>query len=461
MEQSKILIVDDESNMRTLLSYILKSELYQLETASNGAECLAKCHSQKFDIILQDMMLPDMEGIELLNQFKTLQVQTIVIVITATDSWQIAVEAMRLGAFDYIRKPFENEQVKAAVTRAIKYKEMRKTIPVAGHNEGLENIIGSSPYMQKVQDIIRRVAPTDSTVLIQGESGTGKELVARAVHRNSLRRETVFIPVNCGAFSETLMESELFGHLKGSFTGAIRDKKGLFEVADNGTLFFDEIGEMLPSTQVKLLRVLEYREFMPVGSTKPKAVDIRFIAATNQNLEKQIEKNAFREDLYYRLNVIPIYLPPLRERKEDIPLLAGYFLALYADRMHKYVIKFSDDAMKLLLNYHWPGNIRELSNLIQRAVVMCEDSTIQRKDLEHHIPDTRLKKNESDITLPENGLNLETYIENIEKILIKKALQKSKWNITNAALLLKMSFRSLRYKISKYKIPQDESSENV
>lgn len=458
MDRPKILIIDDELNIRTLLEYILKAENYILNTAENGNEGLAKCHDCQFDVILQDMMLPDIDGIELLKQLKELQPHTIIIVITATEAWQNAVEAMRLGAFDYIHKPFGNEHIKATVARSIKYKAIRKSIPATAKNEGLENIIGSSVCVQKMQEIIRRAAPTDSTILIHGESGTGKELVARAIHRNSLRREGVFIPVNCGAFSETLMESELFGHVRGSFTGAINDKKGLFEVANNGTLFFDEIGEMLPSTQVKLLRILEYREFFPVGSTTAKEVDVRFISATNRNLETQIEKGEFREDLYYRLNVIPIHLPPLRERKEDIPLLAGHFLAVYTTHMHKYVIKFSEDAMALLLSYHWPGNIRELSNLIQRAVVMSESNTIERRDLEHHIPNNKTKLANLDMDIPETGLDLEGYLENIERQLLIKALQKTKGNLTQAAIILKTSFRSLRYKVSKLKIDPDQYS---
>ncbi len=456
MECPHILIIDDELSIRELLKFILKNEGYELYTAATGSEALALAQKQKFELILQDMMLPDIGGIELLQKLKEIQPNTILMVITAALGWQIAVEAMRLAAFDYIRKPFDNDHLKASIARALKYKELHKHIPITSHNDMLQNIIGSSAPIQKIQELIRRAAPTDSTILIQGESGTGKELVARAVHANSLRREAVFIPVNCGAVSETLMESELFGHKKGSFTGAVSDKKGLFDVADNGTLFFDEIGEMTNATQVKLLRVLEYREFIPVGATAGKEVDVRFITATNRNLEAMIEKNEFREDLYYRLNVIPIYLPPLRDRKEDIPLLAGHFLALYANRMRKYVTQFAEDAMQLLLAYHWPGNIRELSNLLQRAVVLCEGNTIHRKDLEHHISVQKQRKNELDVEIPENGLDIAHELETIERAYIRKALAKTQGNLTNAAQLLRMTFRSMRYTVKKYGIDPEE-----
>ncbi len=452
MECSRILVIDDEHSIRELLKLILRNETYQISVAANAKESLELCQKQQPEIIIQDMMLPDMDGIELLKQIKQMLPSAIIIVITAALGWQIAVEAMRLGAFDYIRKPFDNDHIKAVISRAIKYKALRGSMTENIHPSSLQNIIGSTPSVQKIQDIIRRAAPTDSTILIHGESGTGKELVARGIHLNSLRREFVFIPVNCGALSETLMESELFGHTKGAFTGAITDKKGLFEVANHGTLFFDEIGEMSLSTQVKLLRVLEYCEFIPVGATSGKEVDVRFITATNRNLEKQIDKGEFREDLYYRLNVIPIYLPPLRERKEDIPLLAGHFLAIYSNRMRKYVTQFADDAMLLLLAYHWPGNIRELSNLIQRAVVMCESNIILKKDLEHHISIDKNKKDDVDETLLEQGIDIEKHLEEIEKKYIKRALQKTNGNLTNAAAILKMTLRSIRYKVKKYNL---------
>ncbi len=452
MSQSQILIIDDEISMRQLLKYIFRSESYEITTVGSGNDALGLIEKQKFDLIIQDMMLPDMEGIDLLHQIRSLQKQAMVIVITAVIGWKTAVEAMRIGAFDYIRKPFNNDNIKAVVSRALKYKAVLDSM--SGRQiEGI-HIIGNSSQIQQVQEIIRRAAPTDSTIIIHGESGTGKELVARAIHLASLRRENVFIPVNCAAISETLLESELFGHMKGSFTNAIADKKGLFEISNNGTLFFDEIGEMSLQTQVKLLRVLEYREFVPVGGTEPRQVDVRFITATNRNLEKEIEKGDFREDLYYRLNVIPITLPPLRERKEDIPLLAGHFLALYASRLHKYVTQISDEVMQLLLNYHWPGNIRELSNLIQRAIVLCEGNIIVKEDLGNYIQ-IENKKREDFTFFPTEGVNLEEKLEELEKKYIKEALKICNGSLTNAARLLQLSFRSLRYKVKKYKLAYD------
>ena len=274
-------------------------------------------------------------------------------------------------------------------------------------------------------DLIRLASPTDSTIIIYGESGSGKELVARAIHLNSLRRGNVFIPVNCGAVSESLMESELFGYVKGAFTNAIADKKGLFEVADNGTLFLDEIGETSLQTQVKLLRVLEERQFLPVGGTSPRQVDVRFITATNRNLEEQMKKGEFREDLYYRLNVIPIHIPPLRERRGDIPLLAGHFLALYSNRLHKHVTQFSDEVMKFFLQHEWAGNIRELSNLIQRAVVMSESEIITMKDIQECFPAKHPMHCFSDLEFSEEGIDLEKKLEEIESHYLKKALKKT------------------------------------
>ena len=452
MTVAKILIVDDERSMRQLLQCILCREKYDITLAASAKEAIEIVQSQSFDLIVQDMVLPDIHGIELLQRLKQLCPQVVIVIITAVAGWQTAVEAMRIGAFDYIRKPFDNNNIQGVVARALKYKKLRETMP--NHvGEGVQNIIGNSQQVQQVQEIIRRVAPTDSTVIIYGESGTGKELVARAIHLNSFRRENVFIPVNCGAISESLMESELFGHSKGAFTSASQDKKGLFEIADNGTMFFDEIGEMSLQTQVKLLRVLEDKQFIPLGATKSRQVDVRFITATNRDLEEQLRKGEFREDLYYRLNVIAIKLSPLRERKDDIPLLAGHFLALYASRLHKQVTQFSDEVMEFLLSYDWPGNVRELSNTIQRAVVMSESSIISKKDLQGYLQlNEQKQKYFSYPELPPQGFFLEKELENFEKHFIEAALKRTNGNLTNAAALLNLSFRSLRYKVKKYKI---------
>jgi len=443
---AKILVIDDEASMRQLIPFILRTENYQITTAENAQQTHQLLEQQQYDLIIQDMKLPDADGIVLLSQIKQQCPQTMVIVITALLDWQIAVEAMRVGAFDYIRKPFDNKNFRDTISRALKYKQIQDILKTPGK---IQNIIGNSLSIQNIQDIIRRAAPTDSTVLIHGESGTGKELVARAIHISSLRAQNTFIPVNCGAITESLIESELFGHVKGAFTNAIADKQGLIETANNGTIFFDEIAEMPPTTQVKLLRVLEYREFIPVGSNTPKHADVRFIAATNQNLEQQIEKGEFREDLYYRLNVIPIHLPPLRERKEDIPLLAGHFLSIYSNRMHKYIKNFTEQAMQKLTSYHWPGNIRELSNAIQRAIILTEHNVIQKEDIEQSIPETHLYSSLDPLS---TNFSLEKKLEEIEEYYIQQALKQTQGNLTNAAKLLNISFRSIRYKVQKFKI---------
>lgn len=446
----RMLIVEDEMSMRQLLNYIFRGENYQVTTAATGQEACAIMKKQTFDVVLQDVMLPDIEGLTLLTQFKNEHPQTVVIVITAIVGWKTAVEAMRLGAFDYIKKPFDNKNIRMVVQRALQYKEMAANAPKDNYER--PNLIGNSPHMQAVQELIRRVAPTDATVLLHGESGCGKELVARAIHRSSMRRENVFIPVNCGAIAENLIESELFGHVKGAFTGAVNNKKGLFEVAHGGTLFLDEIGEMPLATQVKLLRVVEEKEFIPLGGNTPHHVDVRFISATNRNLDELVKKGDFREDLYYRMNVMPIYIPPLRERKEDIPLLAGHFLSLYASRFHKHVVRFSDTAMELLLASDWPGNIREMSNLIQRAVLMCESEVIDNKDLGGHLVNNVSVAANPYPDLPSAGIDLEKQIAEFEQFYITRALQRTNGHLTNAAKLLNMSFRGLRYKVKKYNL---------
>jgi two-component system response regulator PilR (NtrC family) len=446
----RLLVVEDELSMRQLLSYIFDGENYQVTTAATGQEACRILQMQCFDIILQDVMLPDIEGLVLLNQIKQEQPKTIVIVITAVVGWKTAVEAMRLGAFDYIKKPFDNKNIRMVVQRALQYKKSLDTSLKDVYT--LPNLIGNSPHMQKIQELIRRMAPTDATILVYGESGCGKELVARAIHMNSMRRENVFIPVNCGAIAESLIESELFGYVRGAFTGAVNNKKGLFEVAHCGTLFLDEIGEMSLSTQVKLLRVLEEKEFIPLGGNVPHHADVRFVSATNRNLDELVKKGDFREDLYYRMNVMPIQIPPLRERKEDIPLLAGHFLSLHASHFHKQVVRFSDAAMERVLNYDWPGNIRELGNLIQRAVLMCEGEVIETKDIAGYIPYTISTAAGIYPDLPDEGIVLDDRVAEFELFYIKKALQKTNGHMTNAAKLLHMSFRGLRYKVKKYNL---------
>jgi len=449
VKAGSVLVVDDEDGMRKVLSYILGHEGYKVQTAGTVAEALEARSREPFDVTITDLRMPDANGIELLRRIKSEDSNALVIVITAFSTWDSAVEAMRLGAFDYIKKPFDNDDIKAVVARAMEVARQLESRGPADVPAYVRSIIGASPVIQEIHNLIRRVAPTDSTILIYGESGTGKELVARALYNCSSRSEEAFIVVNCGAFTESLLESELFGHVKGAFTGAVSDKKGLLEIAHRGTFFLDEVSEMSRKTQVKFLRVLEEREFMPVGSTGTRRADVRFITATNRDLAKMVEKGEFREDLYYRLNVIPISIPPLRERKEDIPLLAGHFLARYSEEMGKNVTGISREAMNFLINYDWPGNVRELENTIQRAIALGRDSEITTEDLVIKMrtgtPAAALMTKD----MPPEGIDLEARLIDLERTYILTALERTGYNVTRAAKLLNTSFRSLRYRISK------------
>jgi two-component system response regulator PilR (NtrC family) len=444
-EMNKVLVVDDEPSMLEMMEIVLQNENCSVTTTPDPVEALGMVEEQDFDAVVQDLKMPKMNGLKLLEKIKTLRPELPVIIITAFSTWDNAVEAMRLGAFDYIKKPFDTDNIRAVIRRAVEQKRsLEESAAISLMDVG--EIVGSSPPMQKVLATVRRVAATDSTVVIQGESGTGKELIARALHYNSMRSKEPFITVNCGAFTETLLESELFGHVRGAFTGAVSDKKGLFEIADKGTLFLDEVAEMSPATQVKVLRVLEDRQFMPVGSTAARRVDVRFITATNSNLQEEIVGGRFREDLYYRLNVIPIEIPPLRERKEDIPLLAGHFLAMYSKTMSKQVTAIKETARAKLVEHDWPGNVRELENVIQRSVAFCESDAIEDFDM----LTTRLLPTDGQaIELPDGGIDLEDRLAEIERTYILKALEKTRGNITRGAELLGISFRSMRYKMKK------------
>lgn len=444
-EVTRVLVVDDEPSMLEMMEIILAKEKCEITTTPDPLEALDIIEKHDFDVIVQDLKMPRMDGLELLERIKSLCPRLPVIIITAFSTWDNAVEAMRLGAFDYIKKPFDTDNIRAVVSKAARQKRSFDEAPDAPLID-VREIVGSSTAMQKVLSTVRRVAATDSTVIIQGESGTGKELIARALHYNSMRSKGAFITVNCGAFTETLLESELFGHVRGAFTGAVSDKKGLFEIADKGTLFLDELAEMSPATQVKLLRVLENRQFMAVGSTTSKQVDIRLITATNRDLLQEVSSGRFREDLYYRLNVIPLMIPPLRERKEDIPLLAGHFLALYSRNMKKDVISISPSARSELLNHDWPGNVRELENVIQRAVALCSAKVIVKLDLDIKVVP---KPVHDDIHLTDAGVNLEKIVEDIERAYIERALQITDGHITQASHVLGITYRSLRYKMKK------------
>jgi len=444
-----VLVIDDEKSMLEMMEIVLAKENCSIVTTPDPIKGLELVKTNDFDVIIQDLKMPKMGGLELLEKIKNLHPKTPVIIITAFSTWDNAVEAMRLGAFDYIKKPFDTDNIRAVVTRAA---QQKRSIDESEELSlvDVKEIVGSSKPMQQVLSTVRRIAATDSTIVIMGESGTGKELIARALHYNSMRSKGSFIAINCGAITETLLESELFGHVRGAFTGAIADKKGLFEIADGGTLFLDEIGEMSSSTQVKLLRVLENREFIPVGGVKTKQVNIRLIVATNRQLEEEVASGRFREDLYYRLNVIPINIPSLRERKEDIPLLAGHFLAIYSEAMNKNVTTISDQAREDLVGHDWPGNVRELENVIQRAVVLCEGDTIKFFSL--HARKWQPDMADEEILIPESGIDLDEKIANIERKYIKRALHMTQGHITLAADILGITFRSLRYKMKKLEI---------
>ncbi len=454
--KGRILVVDDDPSLRETLGILLRRAGHEVDAAANVKEALAAADGKGFDVILTDVRMPGGDGIGLLAEIARRSPDAVTIVMTAYSTWPQAVEAMRLGAFDYVRKPFDNDDILATIGRAL-------ALAGAGRkgtaSEAAERtIFGRSPKIQELHGLIARVAPTDSTVLIQGESGTGKELVARALHAGSPRAGEAFVCVNCGAFTETLLESEMFGHVKGAFTGAVVDKKGLIEAADKGTFFLDEVSEMSPALQVKLLRMLEEREYTPVGATKSRKVDVRFIAATNRKLDEDVRTGRFREDLFYRLNVIPIRLPPLRERKGDIPILAGRFLSVYAKSMRSKVRTISDEAMDLLTRHDWPGNVRELENAIQRAVALAAGETIQAKDLDERIvrkaaPAGAAAGSAAGLDFPDSGVNLEERVEDLEKRYIQEALARTEGNLTRAAELLGISFRAIRYKVKRLGIP--------
>ena len=453
---SKILVVDDEQSMRDFLAIMLKKDGHEVVTAENGNDALKAVQAEIFDLVITDVKMPGIDGIEVLKTIKDISSETVVIMVTAFATTETAIEAMKLGAYDYIIKPFKVDELKLIISNSLEKRHLIKENILLKREitsrAGFENFIGKSEPMQKVFSLITQVAATNSTVLIMGESGTGKELVAKAVHFNSPRKGGPFVTVNCGALPETLLESELFGYMKGSFTGATSNKQGLFESANGGTIFLDEISATTPALQVKLLRVLQEREFMRVGGTTAIKVDVHIIAASNRDLQSEVAKGSFREDLYYRLNVIPIVLPPLRERKEDIPILAEYFLSKYArkdgDRTGNK--RFDAEAMKFLLNYQWPGNVRELENLIERLVIMTPDDTMHLADIPDSLKSHQPNSGMMAVDLPPEGLNLEMLLENAERSLLRKALERSGGVKTEAAKLLGLSFRSFRHRLQKY-----------
>ncbi len=460
--QNRILVVDDESGMRELLEIVLAKDGYDVATASNVDDAQKLLENESFDVVLTDLRMgSDRDaGMKLLSWLNENSPSTPSIMMTAYGSVETAIEAMKRGATDYIMKPFKNEEVRILIQRAIEQTRIKRE-NIALRKEqakrgNLDNIIGKSKATDELRDMIRRVADLPSTVAIHGESGTGKELVARGIHQLSSRASKPFVAVNCGGFPENLLESELFGHKKGSFTGAYEDKEGLFVVADGGTLFLDEIGEMPMALQVKLLRVLDNSVIHPVGGTVGKKVDVRIISATNRDLAQMAHEGAFREDLYYRLNVIPITVPPLRARADDIPLLIRHFLKVHAEKMKRGEMRVSEDVESLLLGYPWPGNVRELTNLLERAVALCRGDVIEISDLPPNVRDHVSTPGESAKELPQGGLDLEEYVAEIETSLIKQALQSTRYSQKRAADLLGLTARSLRYRLKKYGLADDD-----
>jgi two-component system response regulator PilR (NtrC family) len=452
----RVLVVDDERSMRELLSIVLRREGYDVTLAENGRLAIEQLERARFDLLISDIKMPDMSGVDVLRAAKRLDQDIVGIMITAFASADTAIEAMRLGAHDYLSKPFDIDELKIKVRNALEQRQLRHENVLLkralGTTHQFGNIVGRSDKMLAVFKLIEQIARTDSTVLVTGESGTGKEWVARAIHFYSLRRERPFIALNCGALPETLLESELFGYMKGAFTGAAVNKKGLIESAEKGTLFLDEIGEMTPMMQVKLLRVLQERTFRRLGGVEEMEAAMRVIAATNQDLTKMIAEGKFREDLFYRINVIPIHLPPLRERGEDIPLLAEYFLGKYRDQMGKGIHSVSQDSMDLLTAYEWPGNIRELENVVERAVALEKSHSILPESLPEHIVKRVPKGPAAAGLLPESGFNLEEHVEGLEKEYITQALQRARGVQVKAAELLGIPYRSFRYYAKKYNL---------
>lgn len=457
---ANILIVDDEPMLLKALVKYLTREGYAVDTASDGAEAIEKCKQSNFDLVLTDLQMPNMTGTELVKELKTLNPQQVCIVMTGYGSIASAVETMKAGAFHYITKPFELEDVGIVVRNALEHSRLREQNRILQKQVKtrykFESIIGVSDEIKDVMELIEQVAETDSTVLVLGESGTGKELVARAVHYNSPRANKPLVPVNCGAIPENLLESELFGHMKGAFTGAISSKMGRFELANGGTIFLDEIGDMSLRLQVKLLRVLQEKKFEPVGSTKTVDVDVRIIAATNQDLEKLVEKGQFREDLFYRLNVIPVTVPPLRQRICDIPLLVEHFLKVFSEANKVAPPKLSTEILSVLTNYRWTGNVRELENTMERLVVLRAGQEITLDDLpEKFLEVDGALMRHSAFPIPEDGISLKRVVDDFENTLILKALDKTGWNKNKAANLLKLNRTTLVEKIKKKQLEKE------
>src|SRR5688500_3248366 len=452
---SNILIVDDEQSYRQLLSLVFEADGHTIRTATNGREALELLQQEPADVVISDVRMPDMDGIEMLSSVRETQPDLGVVLMTAFASVETAREAFKLGADDFIQKPFDVEELKLIVKKTLEKQALideNRAFKRAQRERGsIKNIVGNSAKMHAIFQMIETVAEVQSTILITGESGTGKELVARAIHDLSDRAEKPFISINCGAFTETLLESELFGYMKGSFTGANSNRKGLFEAANRGTIFLDEVGEMSPAMQVKLLRVLQERRVRPVGAHEELPIDARVIAATNRDLKQMSIEGTFREDLFYRISVIPIHLPPLRERGSDISELNEHFINKFCDQGGR-TLGISPRAMQLLENYMWGGNVRELEHTIERAVALERTDEIQPERLPEHITNYNPERIRAEFELPADGLNLTAHLENLEKTYVIEALRLTAGNQTKAADLLQMQVRSLRHLLDKHSI---------
>jgi DNA-binding NtrC family response regulator len=454
----RVLVVDDEEVIRDILATLLEREGWQVTTASNGNRALTAFEADPYDVVLLDLMLPDRPGLEVLSEIRRRDPDAVVVIVTAYSSIEGAIEAMRLGAFHYIPKPFQNEEVlltveKGAETRRLT-EENRRLKEELSRRFGLGRIVGKSEGMRKVFELVRLAGPSRSTILVEGESGTGKELVARAIHTHSPRSGGAFVTVNSGSMPTELLESNLFGHVRGAFTGAVANKKGLFESAEGGSIFFDEIGTVGLETQAKLLRVIQEKEFMRVGSVETQTADVRIIAATNVDLKRLVSEGRFRDDLYYRLCVITIPIPPLRERREDIPLLAEHFVRVYASENNKAITGLDPEALRALLDYEWPGNVRELENAIERAVVLCSGGAIGL-DL---LPESVLSPDRSElpVRLPENGSTYKDLVEEYERRLVRTALRRTGGVQKRAAELLRMKPTTLHEIIKRLEIQSRE-----
>ncbi|SRR5579884_1220773 len=453
MSVDRILVVEDDPSVRTVLAELLTRAGYLVDTAPDGPEALSLAKQSHFQLYLIDYNLPSMSGMEVMREIKRVQAHAVCIILTAFGTIELSVKAMKSGAFDFMTKPFQVEVALGLVQNALEYHRLKHENlllqKMVREKYQFENMVGHSPLMQGVYELIERVADSDSTILIQGESGTGKEVVAKTLHFNSARRDKPLIPVNCGAIPEALLESELFGHEKGAFTGATTSRIGRFELAHGGTLFLDEISELPLSLQVKLLRVLQERSFERVGGTKTIQVDVRIIAATNQDLEQAVDEKRFRKDLFYRLNVIPMMIPPLRERREDIPLLVDHFIRRFNEKKRRKIEGISADAEKLLLEYPWPGNIRELENLIERLITLKQDGFIQTADLPDKITRCQERRLLFQFELPEEGANFSELVSEFENQLLQQALTKANGVKNRAAQLLKMNRTTLVEKLKR------------